>query len=123
MKNNSFIAHLVLSLILIAFIALCFYPLQQLLMPTMFSSIILIGLAIVFVIFAIFVWREKPQDEREEKHRLIAGRVGFLVGAGILVAGIVIETLKHELDSWLLLTLAAMILGKLLATLYYQTKN
>ncbi len=92
-------------------------------MPTMFSSMVLIGLVVTFMIFAIFIWREKSEDEREDQHRLAASRAGFLVGAGLLVIGIIVQTINHDIDEWLLIALSGMILSKLLTRLYNQVQN
>ena len=92
-------------------------------MPSMYSSLILIALAVVFIFLAIFIWKENVRDERENQHRLMAGRFGFLVGAGTLVAGIIIQTLHEQLDSWLLVALIAMIIAKIGGHVYYQSKN
>lgn len=123
MKNSSFIGQVIISLLLVIFIALCFNPFQELLMPTMFSSMVLIGLVVTFMIFAIFIWREKSEDEREDQHRLAASRAGFLVGAGLLVIGIIVQTINHDIDEWLLIALSGMILSKLLTRLYNQVQN
>ncbi len=123
MKNTYFYKELSLALLLIIFCALCLAPLQRLWMPNMFSSMILVGLVVIFIIFAIFIWKEQAKDEREEQHRLMTSRLSFLVGSGLLVAGIIIQTLKHELDSWLVITLCGMIITKLIVHFYTQIKN
>ena len=89
----------------------------------MAHSFLLLGFAVVFSLFALFVWREQARDEREEQHRQVAGRIGFLVGAGLLVAGIIIQSLRHSLDSWLLITLTGMIVGKLAGRWYSALRN
>ncbi len=83
----------------------------------MVHSFFLIGLVLAFCFFAVFVWKERALDEREEQQRLMTGRIGFLAGAGLLVAGIIIQTLRHELDTWLVITLSGMVLAKLLTRL------
>ncbi len=117
MKNNSLVTELGLSALLITIAACFFTPLQTIWMPSMVHSFFLIGLALVFCVFAVFVWKERALDEREEQQRLMTGRIGFLTGAGLLVAGIIIQTLRHELDTWLIITLSGMVLAKLLTRL------
>jgi uncharacterized membrane protein YfcA len=75
---------------------------------------------IVFALFAIFIWREKARDEREALHTQQAGRVGFLIGAGVLVLGILYETHQGIIDWWLLIALTAMIFGKWISAWYSQ---
>ncbi len=122
MKNKPFIEP-VLAVLLILLAALCLQPLQTTWMPTMASSFILVTLLAVFILFAVYIWKEEARDEREDQHRLTAGRNGFLVGAGLLVAGIILQTVRHQLDSWLILTLVGMVVTKLITRWYYQRKN
>lgn len=123
MKNNYLWGEVGLSLLLVALVVLFCNPFQEWWMPTMFMTSVLLCFVIVFIIFAAFIWREKARDEREEQHRLSAGRIGFLVGAGFLVVGIIRQTLLHTLDPWLLITLSAMVLAKLGARLYSELKK
>lgn len=75
-----------------------------------------------FVLFSLFLWREKGEDEREETHIRMADRIGFIFGALILVVAIVAESLAHMLSPWLVAALVAMIVGKAIA-LVYQKHN
>lgn len=90
--------------------------------PIGMSEGMIMMLLIVFIVMfgavALFVWRETSQDEREALHRMFAGRVAFLAGAAILMAGVVVQEMRHALDPWLLLALGAMVGGKILARLY-----
>lgn len=78
---------------------------------------------ILFAGFAIFIWREKDGDERENLHRALAGRWAFLAGSGVLVLGIVVEELNHGLDYWLVWALLAMVLAKIVGIIYKRHKN
>ncbi len=89
-------------------------------MPTMLVTTMVCVLFVVFVIFGIFIWKEKPIDEREQMHRMFAGRVAFLSGAGILVCGIIVQEMNGSLDRWLVYSLATMIITKA-AALRYST--
>lgn len=86
-------------------------------MPSMVQMISLIGLLLVFAIFASFVWKERPRDERELLHRALAGRLAFLAGAIMLVAAITVQALRHQVDYWLVATLAVMVIVKLVTLL------
>jgi hypothetical protein len=90
---------------------------------TKIHSFFLIGLVVVFCIFSVFVWKERALDEREEQQRLVAGRIGFLAGAGLLVVGIINQTINHELDSWLLIALTGMVIAKLVTRLYMHLRD
>lgn len=92
-------------------------------MPTMLQTTLIYILVIVFGAFALFVWREKIRDEREGYHRLVAGRWAFLIGALILVVGIVIQHLQEgHIDPWLSVTLGGMVLAKVGGLVYSRYK-
>lgn len=78
---------------------------------------------ILFGLFALFVWREKPQDEREEAHAHFAGRTAYLLGGSMLVIGMVTQSFVHTIDPWLPATLLVMILGKLFALLWSRSRH
>jgi hypothetical protein len=90
-------------------------------MPDALVMMMALGLVVVFAVFAGFIWREHTRDERELLHRMIAGRVAYLVGAGVLVVGIVLQSLSHTLDPWLILTLGAMVLAKIIGIAHSRT--
>ena len=92
-------------------------------MPTALLMMMVLGLIIVFALFASFVWRENHRDEREGFHKMMAGRIAFLVGAGLLTLGIIVQSFNHALDPWLVFILAGMIVAKVTALIYGQIKN
>ena len=119
MKNN--LSEVFISIVLIVLLALFLNPFSWF-MPSMLVMTLLAVLLIAFFIFAAFVWREKAGDEREQTHQMLAGRVAFLVGSGVLVLGIIIQEYQHALDPWLVYTLGAMILAKVGTLLYGRKK-
>ena len=121
MKNN-FLQEVVVSLILIVLLVLLLNPFHFW-MPTNILMIMLVGLMVIFAIFASFVWRENAKDERELLHRMFAGRVAYLVGTGTLVLAIIVQCFSHQLDPWLVLVLVLMILSKIYGIMYSRTKN
>lgn len=121
MKNN-LTQEITISLILIVLLIFFLNPFKFW-MPTVLLMFMILGLLVAFCIFASFIWREKPRDEREDLHKMIAGRIAFLVGAATLVAGIIIQSLFHQLDYWLVLTLSIMILAKIAGLFYGQMRN
>ncbi len=110
MKNN--IKETIITLCLIAAAILLLNPFHFW-MPDMMVMGMLAAAFILFGIFASFILREKISDERDAFHRTIAGRNGFLVGASVLMLGILIEGYSHSVDPWLVLALISMILAKL----------
>ncbi len=92
-------------------------------MPTlvqMTCSTILLG---TFAIFSFFVWKEKATDEREQQHRLIAGRFAFIIGSGILVIALFAQSITHTVDPWIVVALAAMIISKSIGSIWAKTKQ
>jgi len=83
---------------------------------------LILGLVVLFIIFASFILKEKSADEREQLHKFMAGRLAYLLGAAVLVLGVVIQALSHNIDPWLVYALSGMILGKVLGLLYGQIK-
>lgn len=121
MKNN-FLQEIFVSSIMIILLVLLINPFDFW-MPNSFLITIIFWLIIAFSIFSIFIWKEHIQDEREESHRAFAGRVGFIVGSGILLLGIILQCFQHNLDIWLVITLIAMILAKIVGLIYSRARH
>lgn len=92
-------------------------------MPNTLLIMMVVGLVVVFALFASFIWRENAHDEREGLHRMIAGRVAFIVGSGVMVLGIIVQSIKHNLDPWLVFILGVMILAKIGGIIYSRIKH
>jgi hypothetical protein len=120
MKNN-FIQEMFISVAIIVLLVLFINPFHFW-MPNTILIMLMGGLIVAFTLFASFVWKEHVQDEREDLHKLIAGRLAFLAGTGVLVIGIIVQSFKHELDFWLALTLGTMIIAKAIGIVYGRTK-
>lgn len=107
-----------ISAIAILGIATLFLNPGHLTMPDTMVSMLIIALIVSFLTFAAFLFREKSSDERETVHILTAGRISYLVGVGALILGIILQTLKHDIDPWLVIALCAMVFSKLLSRIY-----
>ena len=116
-KNEIFVAVVFIILVLL------FLNPFGLWMPDMLVYMMIAGVAILFALFAGFVWKEKARDEREQLHKMIASRLAYLVGVGVLVLGIAVQgfTTSH-VDPWLLIALLAMILGKIIGFFYSRSR-
>jgi len=84
---------------------------------------IVVATLILFVLFALFFWKEKPRDEREVAHASFAGRVAFLLGGCVISVGIVMQSFSHTIDPWLLVALLVMVAGKAGALSWSRTRN
>jgi len=111
-----------LTAIAIFIIAIIFLNPGHLAMPDTVNSLLILGFIIAFLTFAAFVIKEKSSDERETLHILKAGRLSYLTGVGVLVLGIIFQTLKHDVDPWLVLAICAMVLSKILSRIYSRFK-
>lgn len=120
MKNN-FIAEVVVVAVLVILLLVLVNPFGWW-MPTATAMMLTAALVVMFAAFTAFVWRERPQDEREHLHRSFAGRLGFLAGTAVLVAGIVVQEFAHRLDPWLPIALGAMIIAKIVGFIYSRTR-
>ncbi len=120
MKNN-IVSEVVISLVLLVLVALLLNPFG-LWMPSSLHMMVMAAMVVMFVIFAGFVWRERSADEREGLHKMMAGHIAFLVGTGTLVLGVVVQSLRHELDYWLVIALAVMLLAKIIGHIYTKMR-
>src|SRR3989338_9664086 len=112
MKNN-LLQEISISGILIILLVLFINPFGFW-MQTALLMMMVLGLVVVFALFTSFVWRENHKDEREGFHKMMAGRIAYLTGTALLTLGIIVQSFGHEIDSWLLLILGAMILAKII---------
>jgi hypothetical protein len=53
---------------------------------------------------------------------MLSGRIAFLVGSTLLTLGIIVQSLNHNVDAWLVVTLVAMILSKIVVRIYGDSK-
>ena len=120
--KNSFLPEIIVSGILIVLLILFLNPFDFW-MPTILLMMMVLGLVVMFSIFASFIWRENSRDEREGLHKMMAGRIAFLAGTAVLVISIIVQSFKHELDFWLVFALGIMILAKITGLIYSRTRH
>ena len=85
------------------------------------SSAQMLLLAIVLVLtsgFLVFLWRERPDDERELQNQALASRWAYLIGSVVLIFALVMQSLKHDLDPVVPVALLAMIATKVIIQRY-----
>lgn len=119
---NSTLFDYLLPLVLIAALLLLANPFHFW-MPGTLHMIVLVLVVILFVIFSTFIWHERAADEREQVHRNIAGRFAFMTFTSVAVGGIIVQTLNHTLDIWLVATLVAGIIAKVASIVYVRKNN
>ncbi|OGK28013.1 hypothetical protein A3C28_02790 [Candidatus Roizmanbacteria bacterium RIFCSPHIGHO2_02_FULL_39_9] len=119
---KTILSEVFVSLVLVIFLILLLNPFS-LLMPSPMEMIIILGFALAFIIFVGFFWKEKVADERESLHRYIAGRIAYFTGVTLLTVGIIIQSLQHSLDKWLVISLTGMVIGKIIGLFYGRFKH
>ena len=116
MRNN--LSLQLLSSALCVLFALAFVNPFHYLMTDHAHMLILGLLAAAFGTLAVLILLEQGGDERELAHRALAGRVGFLIGAGLLLLGMVLQAFHGGVDLWLVIALCGMVAGKAIARIY-----
>lgn len=91
-------------------------------MSDMFVMTLTCIAAILFFLFVSFVFRERIRDEREELHRYISARLGYLGGAGVLMVMIVMQEFQHTDNDSLMYALGAMLLMKVMGSVYAKKR-
>lgn len=77
---------------------------------------------LVFITLAALVLGERVSDEREESHRRHAGRIAFLSGACVLIAGFLWQMFYPPVDPWLPVALTVMVTAKVLSLGYLRAR-
>jgi len=113
LRENPFV-DLLLATSLILLLLFAYNPFEFW-MPEMLHIVLIGGIASVLVLFLVLVWKEQDYDERDTRNRLISGKYSFIVGTVILAIGNIVQLLQYEMNIWLPLALAGMVLTKLLS--------
>lgn len=108
---------------ILIFIIIALSRSSSLLMPKTTDMMLQFVFVLVFLVFSSFFWKEQAGDEREEAHKQKAGRISFLIGTSVLAIGIIVQSLNHNIDIWLVIALIAMILAKAATHIYTKVKN
>lgn len=115
MKNN--ITESVISFVLVVLLVFLVNP-MGFFMPSMMQMLAVALAGLLFLLFAGFVWKEQARDEREELHRFLAARFAYLVGTGLLMLAVLVQSFAHTLDPWVAAALIGMIIAKIAGRLY-----
>lgn len=113
---------IIIGIIVLGILGIFLNP-THLLMPDSVNMMLILGLILGFLGFIGLFWREHASDERDMVHMQKAGRLSFFSGATVLVVGIVIQAMQHEIDPWLLYALSVMVLAKLISRTFHNFRN
>ena len=111
MKKYKSALDLILLLGLATLCALAIAP-KTFVMPTSAQMLILTVVLVFIAAFLVLLWRENPRDEREAGNQSSASRSAYIVGTIVLIIALIIQSLKHQIDSAVPITLLAMIATK-----------
>lgn len=109
---------LIVITILILSLAWVFPKVQSAFMTSIIIPCITTLVAFSVIGLILLFFKEQASDEREELHRYIASRYGYLAGSLVLLIGIVVETAHNRFNEWLVLTLLVMIFTKIASRIY-----
>lgn len=104
----------VIPLLLSVSLATAIYPFSDW-MPSQFLMSLLIVITLLSSFFLIFLWREEPADEREASLILISNRSALTAASTVLTIAIIISTIQHQANSWLIITLLTIVIIKTLS--------
>lgn len=113
---------IIVSLGLVAVLLIKFDPFHWL-MPTEIQMLVLCLFAAGFALYAGLIFREKARDEREQSHLYLASRLSYMVGVITLSVIIVIQDLLKQVDPWMMIALAIMILTKLFVLIHARIRH
>ena len=116
---NKTYLHIIVALVL-AFFLLTLADLVPFWMPMMGEMTALLIVAVLMLVWAGFIMREKPADEREVVLTMKSGRVAYLSGLGVLLVALIVQGMAHSIDPWIAIALAVMVLAKLFTRLYLE---
>lgn len=80
------------------------------------------GFLILYAIGISFVGELKPENEVDFKQKYTATRAASIAGISVIIIGIIVQLLRHNLDYWLLSALVGINVTKIvsLITLNYR---
>jgi cobalamin synthase len=113
MKKYKPILDIILLIALVVLLMGTIAP-KTLVMTTDVQMLILAIALALLAGFVVMVWREHPADEREIQNQFTASRYAYIVGTSILIVGLTVGSLRHNLDPFIPTALIAMVATKLL---------
>lgn len=109
--KNKFTQEIIVSTAFIVLVVLYMNPFDW----HMTTTALTFTMAMVVVVFGVFiglVFDERPRDEREALHVRVASRAGYVAGLIAVVGVIAVQSIQGDVDTWALVVLGVMVLGK-----------
>lgn len=111
---------LVCLAIVLSFFLLALADLIPFWMPMMGEMIALLIVTVLLLAWAGFIVSESVEDEREVHLTMQSGRLAYVAGFLTLVCALVMQGFAHAIDPWIPVTLAMMVVSKLLGRIYFD---
>jgi hypothetical protein len=111
--------HIIVAAVL-AFFLLTLADLVPFWMPMMGELVALLVVVILLLVWAGFVLQETAHDEREVLLKMKSGRVAYLSGLGVLMVALIVQGMGHDIDPWIAVALAVMVVAKLVTRLFEE---
>lgn len=119
--KSKFLGEITISLALIGLLVFFVNPLDFF-MPNAMHTFMIPFLLILFVILAGFLWNETRGDEREQMHKFIASRSAYFATVTTLIAGVVLQNAKGDIDPWIIVAICIGLLAKIVGLIYVRIK-
>lgn len=121
MKNN-FVGEIIISFALIGLLIFFINPFD-LLMPHALHPFMVPFLVVLFIIFAGFLWKETPGDERVQFHKFMASRFAYFAVIATLIIGVIFQSFKGGVDPFLIIGICIALLAKIVGLIYGHIKH
>ncbi len=116
------VGEIVVSLVFVVLVVLKLDPFKWT-MPDQVEMIVLALVVAAYALYAGLFFRERARDEREAYHLHFASRVAYLAGVGFLVVALIVQSIAHHLDPWLVGGLTAMVLVKMISLIWARLRR
>lgn len=87
-------------------------------MPHEMHMVMVPLLVILFIVFAGFLWKETPGDEREQVHKFIASRFAYFAVITTLIIAVIVQNPEGKIDPWIIIALCIALLAKIVGLIY-----
>ncbi len=110
-------------LVALGLVVISFFCMFTTMPPMMYVGVHIIAV-ILFILFAIMIWRSKAQDERESMNKALSSDIAFTAGGVMLGIAMIYQiSTDGHIDIWIMVTLATMILARVVSQIWLNKNN
>lgn len=113
MRSGKWVLNAFLIIVLAVLAVLNILP-KSVAMPDSMMMALYVAAMVLVALFLLLFWNERPADERELGNQYAASRVAYVVGSAFLIAALVLQGFRHEVDAAVPLALLVMVSTKVL---------